>query len=667
MGRHLDTQKPKKGPGRKSRKQKDPAIPYRIKELEAQDKTSLDPARTFGRRAKKRAAKRQAKAEAILAGKSERKNKKNADRKSEQINGDSASAASEKKRPRAEDFFDETTESGNAEDEDDADAQSSVSESDMPVAALRKDNDGQYVQDGMTLDEADEEDDVDMPDDEFVGTDAEPSNNTKAYADGVPDDSEENAEKFTFPEGEADGDAHRPAELAAVDHRIQEILLVLADFANKREPGRKRKEYLSLLLKDLCVYYGYNDFLMEKFIQLFPLPEIREFLEANEVHRPMTIRTNLLKTRRRDLAQALINRGVNLDPLGEWTKVGLVVYDSQVPLGATPEYLAGHYILQGASSLLPVMALAPQENEKILDMCAAPGGKTTHIAALMRNTGIIYANEPNNNRTKAVVGNCHRMGVTNTIVCALDGRKLRKNNQLFDRVLLDAPCSGTGVISKDPSVKTSKDEKDILKRSHLQKELILAAIDSVDAKSKAGGVLVYSTCSVLVEENEWVVDYALKKRDVVVIDSGLSFGNEGFNRFREHRFSPSLKLARRFYPHEHNLDGFFVCKLKKRSNKILQPDNDDEGEAESTTSESGPTDPNTSGDVKMMDGDFEFEINTEEDDTDDDDDITYMLADVQPAAEDESEAQTTSVGENEITALEVAPASTGKSRKKSKT
>jgi 25S rRNA (cytosine2870-C5)-methyltransferase len=77
--------------------------------------------------------------------------------------------------------------------------------------------------------------------------------------------------------------------------------------------------------------------------------------------------------------QALITRGVNLDPLGKWTKVGLVVFNSQVPLGATPEYLAGHYILQGASSLLPVMALAPQENERILDMCAAPGGKASHI------------------------------------------------------------------------------------------------------------------------------------------------------------------------------------------------------------------------------------------------------------------------------------------------
>ena len=104
-----------------------------------------------------------------------------------------------------------------------------------------------------------------------------------------------------------------------------------------------------------------------------------EFLEACEVRRPVTIRSNSLKTRRRDLAQSLINRGVNLDPIGKWSKVGLVVYDSSVPVGATPEYLAGHYMLQGASSMLPVMALAPQEHEKIMDMCAAPGGKTSYI------------------------------------------------------------------------------------------------------------------------------------------------------------------------------------------------------------------------------------------------------------------------------------------------
>ena len=124
--------------------------------------------------------------------------------------------------------------------------------------------------------------------------------------------------------------------------------------------------------------------------------------------------------------QALINRGVNLDPLDKWSKVGLVVYDSQVPLGATPEYLAGHYILQGASSFLPVMALAAQEGERVLDMAAAPGGKTTYIAALMKNTGMLFANDANVERTKAVVSNLHRMGVVNTVVSHHDGRKLPK-------------------------------------------------------------------------------------------------------------------------------------------------------------------------------------------------------------------------------------------------
>ncbi len=154
---------------------------------------------------------------------------------------------------------------------------------------------------------------------------------------------------------------------------------------------------------------------------------------------------------------------MNLDPVGKWSKVGLVVYSSQVPLGATPEYLAGHYILQGASSMLPVMALAPQENERILDMASAPGGKTTHIAALMRNTGLLYANDANRDRCKAVVGNLHRLGVTNTVVCSYDGRKLEKIMKGFDRVMLDAPCSGTGVIAKDPSVKTKKDVQVLLK------------------------------------------------------------------------------------------------------------------------------------------------------------------------------------------------------------
>uniref|UniRef100_A0A7I4Y5H3 SAM_MT_RSMB_NOP domain-containing protein n=1 Tax=Haemonchus contortus TaxID=6289 RepID=A0A7I4Y5H3_HAECO len=356
--------------------------------------------------------------------------------------------------------------------------------------------------------------------------------------------------------------------LQIIRDRISEVVQVLGDFKTRRQPDKSREDYVAVLKKDLCSQYGYNEFLMTKFMQLFPQPsELIEFLDANDQQRPVTIRTNTLKTRRGDLAKSLINRGMNVDPAAPWTKVGLVVYDSQVPIGATPEYLAGHYMIQGLNSLLPVMALAPQPGDRVLDMCAAPGGKTAHIASLMKNSGVLFANDANMSRCRAVIGNLHRLGVNNAIVSNLNGEeyaKLAPNG--FDRVLLDAPCSGTGVIWKDQSVKTSKDSQDIQRKHTIQRQLILAALDAVDAKSPNGGYVVYSTCSVLVEENEAVVNFALQKRHCELVPCGLDVGVEGFTRFREYRFHPSLNLTRRYYPHVHNIDGFFVAKLKKLSN-----------------------------------------------------------------------------------------------------
>jgi len=330
------------------------------------------------------------------------------------------------------------------------------------------------------------------------------------------------------------------------------------------EEGRSRADYTEQILKDICAYYGYSEFLAKKLFHLFSPQEAFSFFEANEKERPHVIRTNTLKTGRRELAQALINRGVTLEPVGKWSKVGLQIFESQVPLGATPEYLAGHYILQAASSFLPVMSLAPQENERILDMAAAPGGKTTYISALMKNTGCVFANDSNRARTKGLIGNIHRLGVKNTIVCNYDAKEFPKVIGGFDRVLLDAPCSGTGVISKDPSVKTNKNAKDFMLLPHLQKQLLLCAIDSVDHSSPTGGYLVYSTCSVTVEENESVVEYALRKRpNVKLVETGLTFGREGFTSYRGKTFNEKMKWARRFYPHMYNVDGFFVAKFKK--------------------------------------------------------------------------------------------------------
>lgn len=367
-------------------------------------------------------------------------------------------------------------------------------------------------------------------------------------------------------------------DLQLLRSRITDTVRVLDDFAKLCEEGRSRAEYTAQLLKDICLYYGYSLFLAEKLYNLFSPREAFAFFEANETARPVVIRTNSLRTHRRDLAQSLINRGVTLEPVGKWSKVGLQVFESQVPLGATPEYLGGHYILQAAASFLPVMALAPQEHERILDMAAAPGGKTTYIAALMKNTGCIFANDSNKSRAKGLIGNIHRLGAKNTIVCNYDAREFPKVIGGFDRVLLDAPCSGTGVIAKDASVKTNKTEKDFMLLPHVQKQLLLAAIDSVDHASKTGGYVVYSTCSVTVEENEQVVQYALAKRpNVRLVDTGLTFGVPGFVSYMGKTFDAGMKLTRRFYPHKYNIDGFFVSKFRKTgpsSPAIVKPQDD---------------------------------------------------------------------------------------------
>ncbi|KAJ5566691.1 Nucleolar RNA methyltransferase (Nop2) [Penicillium hispanicum] len=355
-------------------------------------------------------------------------------------------------------------------------------------------------------------------------------------------------------------------DLQLLRQRITDTIRILGDLKSLGQPDKSRADYVDLVLNDICTYYGYTRFLAEKLFNLFTPMEAFAFFEANETPRPVVIRTNTLRTNRRSLAQALINRGVVLEPIGKWSKVGLQVFESAVPLGATPEYLAGHYILQAASSFLPVMALAPQANERVLDMASAPGGKTTYMSALMRNTGCIIANDASKPRAKGLIGNIHRLGCKNTIVTNMDARTaFPKAMGGFDRVLLDAPCTGTGVISKDPGVKTSKDERDFLAIPHMQRQLLLAAIDSVDHSSKTGGYIVYSTCSVTVEENEAVVQYVLRKRpNVKIVDTGLGdFGSPGFTSYMSKKFDAKMALTRRYFPHRENVDGFYVCKLKK--------------------------------------------------------------------------------------------------------
>ncbi|ALC40693.1 CG8545 [Drosophila busckii] len=602
MGRKADySEKEKKGPGRKTRKQGPPTFPKKsFAPMDDEDKR-------LSHRQKQRVAKREQKKVVQKAKLKEKREKQPVQKKQQKYNSESepedeemseqeeqvstdeevpqlvpikkqlkangvknkkeiVAAESESDEEDIEEMEEEATDNEDEEEEDDEDEAQVGKLTDL----FEGNSDDEFDVSGE--EEADEEDDDESDDDENMPIERASKKLKSRQAKDAELAEEElqmtvdQADIFRFPvEGE---EPEKELTLQDVQQRIKDVMQVLSDFNKHREEGRSRAEYTELLRHDLCLYYSYNEFLMEKLMDIFKLSDLMDYLEASEVARPLTIRTNSLKTRRRDLAGALINRGVNLDPLGKWTNVGLVVFNSTVPLGATPEYLAGHYMIQGASSMLPVVALAPQENERILDMCSAPGGKGSHIAAVMKNTGTLFANDANRDRIKAVVANFHRLGIVNAVISCEDATKFRNIMTGFDRVLLDAPCTGTGVVSKDPSVKTTKSEIDVQRCYNLQRKLLLTAIDCVDAKSKTGGYIVYSTCSILPEENEWVIDYALKKRNVKLVPLGIDFGEPGFTKFRQHRYHPSMNLSKRFYPHTSNMDGFYVAKLKKFSNTI---------------------------------------------------------------------------------------------------
>ena len=357
----------------------------------------------------------------------------------------------------------------------------------------------------MNQDEFDDESGEADLDDELIGSDDDDDASEDAAEAKKVNTEPENGEDGSENEDPADEDMEtnihdkRDAaiqnllskeDLGIIQMRIKETIKVLSNFKELRDEEKSRSDYMDQLKDDVSQCHDYNKDLLELLFDLFAPSECLDFIEANENARPMTIRTNTLKTKRKDLAKSLIQRGVSLDPIAEWSKVGLKIYESSVPIGATPEYLAGHYILQSPSSFLPVMTLAPQPNERVLDMAAAPGGKTTYIAQLMKNTGILVANDLKKDRLKSLNANCHRLGITNAVVVCNDGRKMPNMFKKFDRCLLDAPCTGLGVISRDPQIKVQKTRKDVNKLSHLQKELILAAIDCVDANSKTGGYIV---------------------------------------------------------------------------------------------------------------------------------------------------------------------------------
>jgi tRNA (cytosine49-C5)-methyltransferase len=237
-------------------------------------------------------------------------------------------------------------------------------------------------------------------------------------------------------------------------------------------------------------------------------------------------------------------------------------------LGRAIEHVLGYYYIQEISSMLPVLILEPKEGERVLDLCASPGSKTTQIAARMNNKGLLVANEVKFGRIKILAANTERCGVMNMMMTRKDGiaicKRFKNENFLFDKILLDAPCSGEGTIRSTPRTLEMWNIKTVENLSKLQKSLIAASIEIL----KPNGEIVYSTCTHAPEEDEEVVDFALKNFDVKVEKTKLPLETrEGITNWEGKTYDKQVKLAHRVYPQVANTEGFFLVKLKKISDK----------------------------------------------------------------------------------------------------
>lgn len=233
--------------------------------------------------------------------------------------------------------------------------------------------------------------------------------------------------------------------------------------------------------------------------------------------------------------------------------------------GKIPEHFFGEIYVQDAASMIPPIALDinPENDEFIFDACAAPGSKTTQMAQIMNNKGCIIANDISNNRIKALFSNIESCGVMNTIVTGIDMIKPvpKKLYDKFTKILVDAPCSSEGTIRKNFGVLLKWNPYMFNLFSSQQKRIIKNAIKML----KKDGILVYSTCTYAPEENEEVIDFALKNFDVEIEEIKIENlkTREGITEWNGKEFNKDVKKCIRIYPQDNDTEGFFVARLRK--------------------------------------------------------------------------------------------------------
>ena len=300
---------------------------------------------------------------------------------------------------------------------------------------------------------------------------------------------------------------------------------------------------------------------LKSYLNRLPDLEMAMLLEAYEKPLPEGFRVNTLKSPEERVLERLRRRGYEFRKI-PWARYGYVLAGGE-NLGKTIEHMLGLIYLQGPVSMAPAEVLDPRPGELVLDLCASPGSKATQIAQLLEGRGVVVANDISYERLKALTSNLQRFGVLNCVVTLADGRKYpRFAWELFDKVLVDAPCSSLGIVSRDWGIARSWSTRLVERLSSLQKQLILAGFDCL----KPGGVLVYSTCTLTVEENELVVDWLLKMRDSArLVDFSLPGlkRRSGLTEFGDFKLDEELRKTARIMPYDNWAEGFYIAKIAK--------------------------------------------------------------------------------------------------------
>jgi NOL1/NOP2/sun family putative RNA methylase len=301
--------------------------------------------------------------------------------------------------------------------------------------------------------------------------------------------------------------------------------------------------------------------LQERTLRLIPDRTLQDIFGQPQ---PIALRANTLKTTPHKLCALLEKAGFALAPVSWYDAAFVVISGQQRALTELPEYHEGLFYLQNLSSMIPALILDPQPNERILDLTAAPGSKTTQLATLMNNTGEILANDISRARVFRLRANLAQQGVTNTRTQTSPGELIwQKFPEYFDRVLIDAPCTMEGRIScSDPESYADWSLKKIKKLARRQQFLLRSAISAC----KPGGTVVYSTCTMAPEENEAVVDWLLEKEGDAVAVAEIALkdtpATPGLTSWNDHNYRPELKNCVRI-PSQTPFEGFFVAKLTK--------------------------------------------------------------------------------------------------------